>query len=124
MVLPSALGLNTSIVSILLLNSNIECESVHPCTFAVHATSVLPLQKPTVSPYHCGTFCTCDRPISTSRRKLSATPDSSSTRVGVMLSSKLPPREDIAHQRIRPSGQQKPALHCFALVTPSWNRFW
>ena len=70
MVLPSALGRNTSIVSILLLNSNIECDSVQPCTLAVHATSVLPFQKPTVSPNHCGTCCTCLRPISTLRSEV------------------------------------------------------
>ncbi len=61
--LASSAGLKVSTVSILPLNSNMECERVQACTLAVQVTSVVPSQKPTVSPYHCGTFCTCCLPI-------------------------------------------------------------
>src|SRR6476469_3268772 len=73
---PAALriGENTSTVSSELLYSNIECDNVHPWTFAVHEIRVSPFQNPTVSPHHCGTSCTCFCPIRTRRRKLSATP--------------------------------------------------
>src|SRR5690606_41076106 len=100
---PSARGRITSITSSELLYSNIECDSVQPCTFDVHATSVSPSQKPTVSPYHCGTCCTCSRPISTLRRKLSATPPTSCTWLGVTTTS-ISRTENSAHQRIKPSG--------------------
>ena len=41
-----------------------------PCTLAVQAMSVLPFQKPTVSPNHCGTCCTCLRPIRTAAQEV------------------------------------------------------
>src|SRR5918994_1077953 len=44
--------------------------------FAVQLTSVVPSQNPIVSPYHCGTLCTCAvLPTITWRRKLSAMPE-------------------------------------------------
>jgi len=56
--LASYAGVTISIVSILPLISNIECVNVHACTFAVQLIRVVPSQKPIVSPYHWGTFCT------------------------------------------------------------------
>src|SRR6476646_3266657 len=94
----------------LSLNSNIECDRVQPCTFAVHVTSVVPSQNPIVSPYHCGTFCTCSLPIITCRRKLSAMPDRNCTCHVVAVSWKFPACDGCAHQRMNPSGQQKDAL--------------
>ncbi len=47
-------------------------------------------------------------------------PERNSTRVGVMLSSKLDAWEGAAHQRMKPSGRQKEAFHCFELSTVSW----
>src|SRR5438552_12940327 len=88
--------------------------------FAVQATSVVPSQKPTVSPYHCGTFCTCSLPISTCRRKLSAMPDRNCTCHVDIVSWKFPAADGCAHQRMNPSGKQKEAFHCGELDTASW----
>ena len=54
----SLVGVTISTVSILSLISNMECVKDQGCTFAVQLTSVVPSQKPMVSPYHCGTFST------------------------------------------------------------------
>src|SRR5579875_844251 len=98
-------GLKVSTVSIFPLYSNMEWDSVHACTFAVQETSVVPSQNPIVSPYHCGTFCTCCvLPTKTWRRKLAAIPERNWTFQGVMVSWKLPPCEACAHHRINPSG--------------------
>src|SRR6188474_3740113 len=119
--LASSAGLNVSTVSILPLFSNITCDNCHACTFAVQVTSVVPSQKPMVSPYHCGTFCTwAVLPTITWRRKLSAMPERNCTFHGVIVSWKLPACDGCDHQRMKPSGQQKEALHCGALVTASW----
>src|SRR5580692_1722529 len=112
------MGLKVSTVSMRFENSNMVC-CAHPWILAVHVIRVSPSQNPTVSPYHCGTFCTCCAPICTSRRKLAAMPDRNSTRLGVIVTSKLPPREAFAHQRINPSGKQIEAFHCFELLTVS-----
>src|SRR5262245_3650542 len=97
-------GAYVSMTSSLSLYSNIECEIVQPCTLAVHVTSVVPSQKPIISPYHCGTFCTCSRPINTWRRKLAAIPERNCTWLTFIVSWKLPPCEAWDHQRPNPSG--------------------
>ena len=56
--LASYAGVTISIVSILPLISNMECVRLQAWTFAVQLINVVPSQKPIVSPYHCGTFCT------------------------------------------------------------------
>ena len=69
------------------LVSNTACDSCHPWMFAVCVTSVVPSQKPIVSPYHCGVFCTCAvLPTITWRRKLSAMPERNWTFHGVIVS--------------------------------------
>src|ERR1700733_11605635 len=118
--LASSAGLKISTVSILPLNSNMECESVQACTLAVQVISEVPSQKPTVSPYHCGTFCTCCLPIRTWRRKLAAIPERNWTFQGDTVSWKMPPCEACDHQRTKPSGEQNDASHCGALSTASW----
>src|SRR5262245_50517006 len=118
--LASVTGLNVSTVSSLSLVSNMACDSCQPWMFAVQVTSVVPSQKPIVSPNHCGTFWTCAcLPINTWRRKLSAIPEIICTFQVVIVSWKSPAREGCDHQRMKPSGQQKDALHCGALVTAS-----
>src|SRR4026208_1238965 len=118
--LASSAGLNVSTVSSCGLVSNIAGGSRHDWMLAVHVTSVVPSQNPIVSPYHCGTFCTCAvLPTITWRRKLSAMPDRNCTFHGVMVSWKLPACDGRAHHRMKPSGQQKDALRCGALVTAS-----
>ena len=119
--LASSAGLNVSTVSSLSLVSNMACDSCQAWMLAVQVTSVVPSQKPIVSPYHCGTFCTwAVLPTITWRRKLSAMPDRNWTFHGVIVSWKLPACDGCDHQRMKPSGQQKDALHCGALVTASW----
>src|SRR5918993_1646071 len=98
----SSAGLNVSIVSIFGLDSNIACESCQGWMFAVQVTSVVPSQKPMVSPYHCGTFCTCCLPIITWRRKLSAMPDRNCTCQLVIVNWKFPACDGCDHQRMNP----------------------
>src|SRR4029453_4999613 len=110
--LASSAGLNVSMVWSLSLVSNIACESCQAWMFAVQVTSVVPSQKPIVSPYHCGTFCTCAvLPTITLRRKFSAMPDRNWMFHGVIVSWKLPACDGCAHHRMKPSGQQNEALH-------------
>src|SRR5215510_7805141 len=92
-------GSNVSTVSNDPLNSNIECDSVHGCTLAVQTTSFGPSQNAIASPYHCGTFCTCVRPMRNCRRKFAAVPESSCTCDGVIVSWKLPAPDACDHQR-------------------------
>src|SRR5688572_18354618 len=116
----SSAGLNVSMVSSRSLFSNMMCDSCHAWMFAVCVTSVVPSQKPSVSPYHCGTFCTCVvLPTITWRRKLSAMPERNWMFHGVIVSWKLPACDGCDHQRVKPSGQQNDALHCGELVTAS-----
>ena len=74
-----------SMASSSLLNSGNEWDIVQPCTLSVHATSVSPSQKPTVSPYHCEIKLTCFWPIRICRRMFSAVPESSCTWCGVTV---------------------------------------
>ena len=70
---------NLTLASSSLLNSGSECDIHQPCTWLVHAISVSPSQKPTVSPYHCEIWLTCFWPIRIWRRMFSAVPDRSCT---------------------------------------------
>ena len=87
-----------------LLYSNMLCVSVQPCTLAVHAYIVLPFQKATVSPYHCGTSWACLRPIRKRRIRLPAVPDRNCTWYGFIMTSNTPLGPGCDHHRISPSG--------------------